>query len=76
MSWTLLPFKDLVDDVKEDVFWKMVQAGPMPGIIHCWKHCNFLENYLCCVMALEMLHYGLELPFVMLDDGCSSLTVQ
>ena len=37
MSWTLLPFKDLVDDVKEDVFWKMVQAGPMSGIIHCWK---------------------------------------
>ena len=29
MSWTLLPFKDLIDDVKEDVFWKMVQASPM-----------------------------------------------
>ena len=29
ISWTLLPFKDLIDDVKEDVFRKKVQAGPM-----------------------------------------------
>ena len=46
-----------------------------PGRPDVWNH-SLLENYLCCMMALEMLYYGLELPFVMLDDGCSSLTVQ
>ena len=74
-SFKTVPFKYLINDVKEDVFRKQVQAGPM-SVERKENLWNCLLKSVWPIYMIKTQNMQVCAPFEMLDDGPCGEAVQ